>query len=106
MVHYGPSDILLPDQRDWSRGNTGEGFEDGGGEMRAPCGDVREFGEASAFDGPVGCDLWIVPPVLHADVSQMVGEDVHDGLASGVGGFVDDLVHMSAEASQCTFNGS
>lgn len=46
---------------------------------------------------PVGCDLWIVPPVLHADVSQMVGEDVHDGLASGVGGFVDDLVHMSAE---------
>ena len=67
------------------------------GEVRAPCGDVREFGEASAFDGPVGCDLWIVPPVLHADVSQMVGEDVHDGLASGVGGFVDDLVHMSAE---------
>ena len=63
----------------------------------APLGDVREFGEASAFDGPVGCDLWIIPPVLHADVSQMVGEDVHDGLASGVGGFVDDLVHVPAE---------
>ena len=50
--------------------------DDGLGEMRAPCGDVREFGEASALDGPVGCDLWIIPPVLHADVSQMVGEDV------------------------------
>ena len=48
----------------------------------APLGDVREFGEASAFDGPVGCDLWIVPPVLQADVSQMVGEDVHDGFRS------------------------
>ena len=71
--------------------------DDGLGEVRAPCGDVREFGEASALNGPVGCDLWIVPPVLHADVSQMVGEDVHDGLASGVSGFVDDLVHMSAE---------
>lgn len=26
--------------------------DDGLGEVRAPCGDVREFGEASAFDGP------------------------------------------------------
>ena len=48
----------------------------------APLGDVREFGEASALDGPVGCDLWIVPPVLHADVAQMIGEDVHDGFQS------------------------
>ena len=97
MVHYGPSDILLPDQRDWSRGNTGEGFEDGGGEMRAPCGDVREFGEASALDGSVGRDVWIVPPVLHADVAQMIGEDVHDGFLPRGGGPVHDLVHVPAE---------
>ena len=48
----------------------------------APLGDVRELGEASALDGSAGCDLWIVPSFLQADVSQMVGEDVHDGFRS------------------------
>lgn len=38
--------------------------------------------QASAFDGPIGRDVWIIPPVLHADVSQMIGEDVHDGFRS------------------------
>ena len=52
------------------------------GEMRAPCGDAVEFKQASALDGPVGRDVWIVPPVLHADVAQMIGEDVHDGFQS------------------------
>ena len=48
----------------------------------APLGDVQEFGETSALDGSVGRDVWIVPPVLQADVSQMVGEGVHDGFRS------------------------
>ena len=47
--------------------------------MRAPCGDAVEFKQTSALNGPVGRDVWIVPPVLHADVSQMIGEDVRDG---------------------------
>ena len=38
--------------------------------------------QASAFDRPIGRDVWIIPPVLHADVSQMIGEDVHDGFRS------------------------
>ena len=38
--------------------------------------------QASAFDGPIGRDVWIIPPVLYADVAQMIGEDVHDGFQS------------------------
>ena len=53
--------------------------DDGLGEMRAPCGDAVEFKQTSALNGPVGRDVWIIPPVLHADVAQMVDEDVHDG---------------------------
>lgn len=38
-----------------------------------------------------------VEPALHVDVSQMVGEDVHDCFLPCGRGLVDDLVHMPAE---------